>query len=201
MSFFLSTLFETLYVGLCRLYLCVIPPALTQPILYSYICLNFIHVLSRCVALLFFLGRLNAFPLVCFSPLNFILLPFQMWQYHSWALVSRPMPPALAFQHLSPVPEHYGTGLGPLITVPDWYRLQASNLPSCIIYEDRGQKLRKLYIINVNVFVHANWGWKIHSIQYQYPGKAGWPIPPLMRSSPWTLTPQTRTSAAPCINR
>ncbi len=44
---------------------------------------------------------------------------------HSWASASSLMPPAQAFRHpKSPSgTEHFGTGLGPLIPVPDWVPL------------------------------------------------------------------------------
>jgi hypothetical protein len=42
--------------------------------------------------------------------------------YHSWASVSRSMPSASAFRHLSPLPEHSGAGLGPLLPVSNWFQ-------------------------------------------------------------------------------
>ncbi len=60
---------------------------------------------------------------ICLRP------PSLLWPhtrpYHSWALTSRPMPPASAFRilYLSPVPEHSDTGMGSLIPVLDWFRV------------------------------------------------------------------------------
>jgi hypothetical protein len=42
---------------------------------------------------------------------------------HSWVSASRPMPPASAFRHLSPVQDHSCTGLEPLI----WHRTGSVN--------------------------------------------------------------------------
>jgi hypothetical protein len=44
------------------------------------------------------------------------ILPPLAPPYHSWASAFRIL-------YLSPVPENSGTGMGPLIPVPDWFRI------------------------------------------------------------------------------